>query len=86
MTKGCALPVCAKGDAFSASAKARASLRVLFIFQLVPIHGVFISCILTSQGLPNRTWIWVWPQSGCAPRAHPMFRSPLILQRNIEFC
>ena len=44
----------AKGDAFSASAKARASPRVLFIFQLVPIHGVFISCIPSSQRVPNR--------------------------------
>jgi hypothetical protein len=35
--------VFAKGDALSASAKARASPLVLFIFQLVPIHGVFIN-------------------------------------------
>jgi hypothetical protein len=48
MTKGCAALVLAKGDAFSASAKALASARVLFIFQLVPIHGVFINCIPSS--------------------------------------
>jgi len=40
MTKGRAASVAATGEAASASAKARACGRVLFIFQLVPIQGV----------------------------------------------
>ena len=40
MTKGCAEVICETCELRSALAKACASVRTLFIFQLVPIHGI----------------------------------------------
>ena len=59
MTKGFAASVCAAEDAARASAKSRASARVLFIFQLVPIQGVFLGITVSvfqadvGVGLPE---------------------------------
>ena len=45
MTNGCARFVFATGEACNTSAKRRASARILFIFQLVPIQGILRSMV-----------------------------------------